>query len=265
MNTKEYIASGIIESYVLGLISDAEAKEFETNCNLYPEIAQARNSFELSLEQTLVADAQPVPQFIKLQVQEKLTSAQSEPDENEFEESRTPVRYLGAWKWMAAASIILLLGTAYWAFTTQNKLTEEQRANAQLKEQLDQNTIELAARQRDAQIIGNPGMKMASMSGTQLSPQSSATVFWDTAGASKDVYLMVSNLPQPASNEQYQLWALFNGSPVTLGVFDFDIKQQKLLVKMQNAQNAQAFAITLERKGGSATPTMNKMYVQGTL
>ena len=32
MNVKEYIQSGVVESYVLGLATDAEQKEFEQAC-----------------------------------------------------------------------------------------------------------------------------------------------------------------------------------------------------------------------------------------
>ncbi|RYE01089.1 MAG: anti-sigma factor, partial [Sphingobacteriales bacterium] len=77
------------------------------------------------------------------------------------------------------------------------------------------------------------------------------------------VYMMVKNLPQPAAAEQYQLWALLNGQPVDLGVFD--LRQEKLLVRMKGVQAAEAFAITLEPKGGSANPTLSKMYVYGKL
>jgi anti-sigma-K factor RskA len=63
---------------------------------------------------------------------------------------------------------------------------------------------------------------------------------------------MVNNLPQPATDKQYQLWALMNGQPIDLGVFARD---ERLLIKMKNVQNAQAFAITVEPKGGSTTPT----------
>ena len=33
-------------------------------------------------------------------------------------------------------------------------------------------------------------------------------------------------------------------------MIDYDLKQKKLLLRMKNAQGAQAFAITLEKKGG---------------
>ena len=51
MNIQEYISSGIIESYVLGLASPEERTEFEQICAQYPELAEARNNFELALEE----------------------------------------------------------------------------------------------------------------------------------------------------------------------------------------------------------------------
>ena len=50
MNIKEYISSGIIESYVLGLASEQERAEFEQICLQYPELVAARNEFEEALE-----------------------------------------------------------------------------------------------------------------------------------------------------------------------------------------------------------------------
>jgi hypothetical protein len=50
MNVREYISSGIIESYVMGLASETERQEFEANCMQYPEIAEARTAFEMALE-----------------------------------------------------------------------------------------------------------------------------------------------------------------------------------------------------------------------
>jgi anti-sigma-K factor RskA len=98
-----------------------------------------------------------------------------------------------------------------------------------------------------------------------ISPSSFATVYWDTT--SKDVYLLVNNLPVPAGDQQYQLWALLDGKPIDVGMIDNEsfIGQKKLLLRMKNVSGAQAFAITLEKKGGSEKPTMENMYVLGNL
>jgi anti-sigma-K factor RskA len=76
---------------------------------------------------------------------------------------------------------------------------------------------------------------------------------------------MVNNLPQPASGKQYQLWALMDGQPIDLGMFDVDVQQKRLLVKMKNVQNAQAFAITLEDRGANLPAPKGSIYVVGNL
>ena len=86
----------------------------------------------------------------------------------------------------------------------------------------------------------------------------SASIYWDTL--SKDVYLMINNMPQPAADKQYQLWALLpeeGAAPVDLGMIV--LKQERTLYRMKNVQNAKAFAITVEPKGGSKTPTTQPM------
>jgi anti-sigma-K factor RskA len=61
------------------------------------------------------------------------------------------------------------------------------------------------------------------------------------------------------------LWAMVNGKPVDLGVFDAQNQPKKLLLAMKEVGDAQAFAVTLEKRGGSASPTMEKMVVLGAV
>jgi anti-sigma-K factor RskA len=56
---------------------------------------------------------------------------------------------------------------------------------------------------------------------------------------------------------------LINNKPIDIGVFE--VKGVGLLLKMKNVHNAEAFAITVERRGGSPTPTMETMYAIGRL
>jgi anti-sigma-K factor RskA len=84
-----------------------------------------------------------------------------------------------------------------------------------------------------------------------------AAVYWDKS--TKDVYFLPTKLDQVPAGKQYQLWAIVNGKPVDAGV----IGECNGLCKMRNIPNAEAFAITLEQKGGSPTPTLSEMYVMG--
>jgi anti-sigma-K factor RskA len=250
VNVKEYISSGIVESYVLGLASEAERQEFESMCEMHPEIEEARTAFELALEGQLLSDSVAVPTHLKQAIAERLEGPSTNTDTIEQEETETPVRSIGVWKWLAAASIVLLIGAAYWAITTNNKYQQLRATNEDLQNQLQQASARLDTMMKDKEMLEKPGVMMAAMKGTS-NPGMYATVYWDTA--TKDVYLMVNNLPQPASDKQYQLWALLNGQPIDLGMIE--VKQERLLYRMKNVRDAQAFAITLEPKGGSPKPT----------
>jgi anti-sigma-K factor RskA len=251
VNVKEYIQSGIVESYVLGMATDAERKEFERNCADYSEIAAAKDAFERSLEAQLMQDAVAPPAFVKEKVLEAIRLTATENGvEHDMEEA--PVRQMNVWKWVAAASLILLAGAGYWAYTANEKYQDAVARQSSIEKEMQQKNSELAAMQQDAAMMQKPGVKMAALKGTANAPQALTTVFWDST--SKDVYLFVNNLPQAPTEKQYQLWALLDGRPIDLGMLE--VKEKRLLVKMKNVQNAQAFAITLEPKGGSVNPTM---------
>ncbi len=249
MNVKEYISSGIVESYVLGLASEEERREFEQFCSQYPELLAARNSFELALEKQALENAIAPAVDVKSKIFEQIAGTGKVVTMQPAAIKRT-----NWFKYAAAACVILLAGSLYYNLTLYNK-------NKVLQNNYDTNIAKLNSVEKDIEILQqNPNIKMASMKGLDASPQSYATVYWDTT--SHDVYLMTNNLPIPASDKQYQLWAIFNGQPVDLGVFD--MKKEKLLIQAKNAQGAEAFAITLEKKGGSLTPE-GTMYVMGKL
>lgn len=174
----------------------------------------------------------------------------------------TPVRRLNPWKWIAAASLLLLAGVGYWAYTTNEKYNDLVTRQASMEKQLQESTAQLRTMEQDAEILRHP-MKPVALTGTPVAPQAQATVFWDTTGK-RDVYMVINNLPQAPSDRQYQLWALLDGKPIDLGVFE--LEQKPLVIKMKNVQKAQAFAITLERRG---RPNQEKpegdIYVVGKL
>lgn len=262
MNVKEYISSGIVESYVLGLVSDAERAEFEALSQQYREIALARDSFEKSLEENLLKDAVNTSPQLKELINEKLKSIPA--DNSASREPRAVIRKMNYWKWIAAASVILLVVTTYLSINTYNRNRELTATNNEIQNQLQNSNIRLNEIEQERNILMGSGMKMAALKGTAHAPEALATVYWDTA-KTKNVYLLINNMPRPSSDKQYQLWALFDGKPVDLGVFDMNIRQERMFVKIQNVQKAQAFAITLEPKGGSQKPTMDSMYVMGSL
>jgi hypothetical protein len=160
-------------------------------------------------------------------------------------------------KYAAAACFLLLAGSIYLNISLSNK-------NKGLTDSYNNSVSALNELKKDFQVLQqNPNVKMAAMNGQEASPASFATVYWDTA--SQDVYLMVNNLPKPATDKQYQLWAFLNGQPIDMGLIEITEKPLQLY-RLKKAQAAQAFAITLEKKG---RPDISKpegqVYVLGKL
>jgi anti-sigma-K factor RskA len=259
VNVKEYISSGIIESYVMGLANESERTEFEQLCTQYPELVAARREFEERLEHHAFENAVPPPSMVKVKVMDSIS-----PKIINMENSKAPVRSSGGLRFVAAASVILLIGLAWFSYQSHNKqdeaLQELKNTNLALKEKLDttQNILnKIVAEQKD--VVSNPNVTVVNMVGTKTAPKSSANIYWDST--SSNVFLIVKNMPKLPSDQQYQLWALIDNKPKDLGVFD--ATDDKVILKMKNTQKAQAFAITIEQKGGSPSPTLQKMQSLG--
>ena len=110
------------------------------------------------------------------------------------------------------------------------------------------------------EMISNPDMKMVMLKGVEKHTDSKAMVFWDTK--TKAVYLNADKLPKAPEGMQYQLGAIEDGKPVNAGMYT---EEKDSKTALANIPKAQAFAITLEKQGGSAVPTMENMYVMGEI
>lgn len=260
MNLQEYISSGIVESYVLGLASEEECRELERLSAEYPEILSIKRAFEQELEKhALAAAIIPPPEDGKLRFLEAVQTNPSNKSKIINMENVTPMRRTAGSRFAAAAAVILVAGCAWFAWNAHHQQQELKNSNEALQAKLntaDSILQQIAAEQKTAK---EHTVNVVNMVGTEAAPKSSANVFWDST--SQNVYMVVRNMPKLPSDKQYQLWALIDGKPKDLGVFD--ISDQKFIIKMKNTQKADAFAITIEQKGGSPSPTLEKMQSMG--
>jgi anti-sigma-K factor RskA len=274
VNIQEYISSGIVESYVLGLAEEAERAEFEQMCAQHAEVSAARDAFELSFEQHAMAAAVAPPAHVRETVLQQLAAGPEMP----LGKSAAPVVQMRpvkrstlpvAIRYIAAASIILLVGSLglnVYYFSKYRDFSHRYNQLVAQQTELAKNNGIMQTRldnyEQTMRALNSPYMAQIKMDGSTLptspAPDSKATVLWDTR--TKDVYLMVNNLPQPEAGMQYQLWAIVDNQPVDAGMLDME--KGHMMVKMKNIPRAQLFAITLEQQGGSPTPK-GKMYVMG--
>jgi anti-sigma-K factor RskA len=267
VNVQEYILSGIVESYVLGLSSPDENAEFERMCAAHNEVLAARNAFEIQLEKGLQQQKLELPSELKSRIFSEIGLDKS-PAANTPVSKPSLVPRIGFARYVAAASLLLLAGSVLLNFylLSQYKKTiakNEELIAAQTQVASNNQVLQtkLLTYENAISLMQNPLMAIIKMPGVPKSPAPSslATVYWNTL--SKDVYLLVNQLPKPVANKQYQLWAIVDGKPVDAGIFNMG--EGVSFVKLKNIPKAEAFAITLEKKGGSTAPDMGAMYVMG--
>jgi len=278
---EDYISSGIIESYVLGLADAQEIAELEQFRSIYPEIQAAIDSFEASLETVALSNAiAPAADtkdklFLALELQDEFINKTNtiEPDATDVKEEAKvvsmplkpiPAKSAKMFQYVAAASIILFVLSAalnVYFFSKYKSATKQIVALLNQKNALytDNQTIQAKYLELNSslQLMSDTNIIKVAMKGIPGKEGDLATVFWDNK--TKDVYLLPNKLPKAPEGKQYQLWALVNGKPIDAGV----LEDCNGVCKLKNTQKADVFAITLEKKGGSPTPDLSQLYVLG--
>lgn len=260
INTKEYIESGVLEDYLSGNVSEQERREVECLSKIYPEIKAELEQLSEAVERYAFAHSVSPPASLKEKIMAQLEFKKEEVQEEVSIEDETPVLPLNSrnnsfqWGWVAAASVAALIGSVVYfnakVDTLSQTVAKQQTELQQQTQQLQQQTDLLAG-------LSSVDNQFVTLKGVDKSPSSAVRVVWNAK--TQEVQLNVLSLPTPASDKQYQLWALVGGKPVDLGVFDVTGSLQK----MKAIPQADAFAVTLERKGGSPVPTLSELYVMG--
>lgn len=242
MNLQEYIASGIIESYVLGFASSTEKEEFERLLKKHPELVQVMEKFEISLEKEALANAINPPAHLKEQILSCIKADGAKPAAKVVTiYPQKATRKISGKTLAVAASIILLLGCVYMVYTFYT-------VNQQLKKDIAQSKgtrekLEEKKRVIEENIVPpNYQVRPAKVAVPQQEIPPVFEVFWDSA--STNVYLIIKHLKQLPIGQRYELWSVTKDKKESLGIFD-PPADDKLILKMNNVQEAESFAITI--------------------
>lgn len=158
---------------------------------------------------------------------------------------------------MLAASVIALIACAAVIshLSSANKHYHEVADNMTSKaNQLQQNTLTL---QQNLGLYQDTNYQKINLTHVPGKPEALVQLFWNKS--THRVYAADISLPDAPAGKQYQLWAIVDGKPVSAGLMN----PKKTLQQMIDFAKADAFAITLEKAGGSPTPTLTEMYVMG--
>ncbi len=264
MNTKEYIESGILESYVLGIATVGESAEVERMVLEHPEVEIELEAIRGTLENYALQYEKQPPAALK----GKIMAAVFE--EQPLQNTRNNLVQLNNTKpqksifSMAASWALLALSVGANIFFFNNwKNSEDKIVALESQNQIfaQENKAIKASYQEEIAILQDADFKVIKLLGQPASPNSKALIYFDKVR--QEVYLSALNLPEAPKGKQYQLWAIVDGKPVDAGM----IAGTANILKMKSFAKPFAFAISLENTGGSTTEAGPKgeIYVMGTV
>lgn len=271
MNIQSYISSGKLELFLLGELTEREREEVLSLSKRYPEIQQELDELEETMfafdNMTGVTPSQELKDKIFTTLESTFILKEApKPTATRTEAKVVPMQ--SAWKPFAIAASIAAIVASGAAFYYAGKLEErDQQFTALLQDQSvmanNLNQVNQAYEEKDSQlnefVAGD--YKRVEMKGEGFDMQKNAKVdvLWDQTA--NKVFIASNNLNDLSDEFDYQLWAIGDNGPVGIGLVKAG--QKLTLQQMEAVAQAGAFAITIEPKGGSKAPTMEKLVVLG--
>lgn len=258
MTSKEYIESGNLELYVFGKLSEAENLEAQQMIAEHPVVRQE----VVAIEDAIINLSQSVAP--------RLSATNYEKIRNQILDKRKVINmntksswssYIG---WAAAAILVVGFGLQL------NKLNETNNTIDRLgaeKSVMQESIVDLELKKKEAEtvlaIVRDNNNQAVALAGQAVSPESYAKAYYNKV--TKEVYVDVAGLPAPPEGKVYQVWALKLSplTPTSIGVLDNFTADNSKVFKVDNAQDAEAFGITLEPAGGSVSPNLEQLYTLG--
>ncbi len=262
MNVKEYISSGIIELYAMSALSPQEIKEVEQMAAAHSEVAEEIRRVQESLDGYSTVHARNPRPSLRAEIMKAVADSPQTKKGKVIEmETASPFNF----KLLVAASVILMLLSTGIIFSLYYKWKDAEEKYASVlneKNVLTQNynlvKNSYDKTYGDLMVVRDENSKVVTLLATDTTKRYFARVYWNNQ--THDAFIDVLSLPAPAPGKQYQLWALAGGKPTDAGVFNVDTTEAGIQ-HLKNIMNADAWAVTLEPKGGSISPTLSQMYL----
>lgn len=278
---------------MLGSLPFSEMEQVAGAMCRFPEVKQEIDSLESMLLAAAEKDAVTPPRALEesiwaaiqnaLTIQQTNTSEKGStmaiPLEENFErlaEKDAPKTIAlsgktGIGNWARAAVWVALVGSLVGNYSLWNGRNNDKQEVAVLQQKMqgmsaDQTALndKIARYTKEAEMAAQPGIQPIAMLSTQPGHPMAATFYWNKA--KHIAFVSVQKLPPAPEGMQYQLWAIVEGKPVSLGMMDNSVVANGGMQRVPDAVMAgQIFCVSLEKEGGNPSPTADKIYLMGKM
>ena len=287
MDAQQFIASGLIELYALGIASPAEAAEVERMAAEYPAVRRELEKLQTALERygTLhtVRPADSLRDKI-LQIPsgvpnvpdpepERPAVPRREPDVRSPRHTPSAPAGTGLPNWAIAAlgALLLSLAMVFWYFlskssertseldTVRTELAEAQARYSTLETDCAETQEELDGLRAELQFLQDPNTNPVELTPLRRRRNpAQAIVYWNAEN--NQARINPINLPAIDGNQTYQLWAETPRGLLSIGTFQ---NQPATFQNVDFEDGAVNLYVSLEPLGGSETPTSGQVKLIG--
>lgn len=262
MDIEKYIASGILELYVAGELSEEQNLEVQHYALQYPEIQQEIEEIEAAILELTQSVSPGLSNESFENIKKEI--GQVIPFVPSASSPRKPwVSYLG---W--AASLLFAAG-ALWMYMQNTELKSVIEVVTNEKQSLEEQIIEVRNDKTNSEellrSLREQSVEVVALGGQTVSPDSYAKVYWNRN--TKRLFVDTQGLPEPPEGYTYQVWSLKLNplTPTSIGLLDGIAESETKVFELENPNSSEAFGITLEPEGGSESPTLEQLYTLGTV
>ena len=268
MSKEEFLTTGLLEKYALGLTSTEESGLVIDMMKKYPDLQTQCDGIYGCMEKYIESQAVPPPSDLKGKVENTIDEYEMEKALKEAIE-KPPVKgiVMPGWSLAAiAASFIGLLafGGMNWnqKNTTQNEMAIISSNFEKLKTDCAQFEAKQQAMAAQFAFLQDPLTTHIHLrdNGFGKAPDALIVAYWNPN--KENAYLKILNLPPPPQGKEYHLWADVDQKMVHMGAFKCEVGK---MLDIPHMANAASLNVTLEDKGDVDHPNVAELYVNGVI
>lgn len=263
MDINAYIDSGILELYVAGQLSEQENQEVYQLMREHPEIFEEILAIEVAIVKLTAATSSAKNEQTLQRIKDQLKFGNTT---KVVQISKPKTNWLAYTGWAAA----ILIGAGLLWTLNQNKQLEVQLSdvdveNLYLETQIEEAKTNLAVKENLLNILRDRDIVSVPLGGQGNFENSYAKVYWNKID--NNIYLDAQGLPDAPEGKVWQVWSLTLNplTPTSLGTIDDFNSDENKIFTIANANESEAFGITLEPTGGSPSPTMEQLHTLGVV
>lgn len=258
MSSIEIIESGTLELFVFGKLTEEENREVIDMSKKHPEVQEEI----LAIESAIINLSQSVAPHLSVTNYERIrTKLLLKNDVIPITRKTSWSNYAG---WAAAAILIIGFGFQLSKLNESNSKIDRLAAE---KSVMQESIVDLEFEKQEAEkvlaIVRDNNNIQVALGGQEVAPNAFAKAYYNKE--TNEVYIDATGLPNPPEGKVYQVWGLKLNplTPQSIGLLDNFTASNSKVFKLEKAEGAEAFGITLEPAGGSVSPTLEQLYTLG--